>query len=136
MGKYKKTARKALAVFSAAALLLSCGATGFVTGIADTSIKAEAASPSTVATQLKVFDENGNDLGDNPIIYIDNSEAAGKDSVYHNVSRSFRIVASNDNGVAVEDDTLAVAQVLFAHCDCIDTVLYISGRKGIVIRCC
>lgn len=103
MRKTNKSARKALAVFSAAALLMSCGATGFVTSYGNTGIEVNAVA-NTVATQLKILDENGNDLGDNPIIYLDNSEAAGKDSVYHNVKKTFRVVASNDNGVSVDDE--------------------------------
>ncbi len=103
MRKTNKSARKALAVFSAAALLMSCGATGFVKSYGNTGIEVNAVA-NTVATQLKILDENGNDLGDNPIIYLDNSEAAGKDSVYHNVKKTFRVVASNDNGVSVDDE--------------------------------
>ena len=98
MGNAKKTAKKFLAVFSSAALLLSCGATGFVQSFAQTGITANAAT-SAKATKLKVLDENGKDLGDNPILYMDNSAAAGG-----NVSRSISVVASNDSGTAVDDE--------------------------------
>lgn len=99
MGNAKHNARKALAVFSAAALLLSCGATGFVTNFADTSIKVSAAE--NVATQLKLLDENGNELGDDPIIYLDSSPAAGGIT-----SRTIQAVASNNSGVSVDDEIL------------------------------
>ena len=96
MGNAKQNARKALAVFSAAALLLSCGATGFVTSFADTSLKVSAAE--NVATQLKLLDEDGNELGDDPIIYLDNSPAAEGIT-----SRTITAVASNNSGISVDD---------------------------------
>ena len=97
MGNAKRTARKALAVFSAAALLLSCGATGYVTTIMPAGIEANAAS--NVATQLKILDENGKELGDNAILYVDNSDAAAGIT-----DRTIKVVASNDSGVAVNDE--------------------------------
>lgn len=103
MGNTKRIAKKVLAVASAAALMLTCGATGVVSSFTSTGITAYAASES-VATQLKIFDENGNEMGDNPIIYIDNSEAAGADNTYHNIKKSITVVASNDNGVSVDDE--------------------------------
>ena len=102
MGKTKQAIKKALSVISSAALLFTCGATGVVSGVIPIGITAQAAS--AVATQLKVLDSDGKDLGDNPIIYLDTSEAAGKDSVYHNVRKTIKVVASNDNGVAVNDE--------------------------------
>lgn len=99
----RRIAKKALAVVSAAALMMTCGATGVVSGFASTGITAYAASAS-VAIQLKIFDDKGNEMGDNPIIYLDNSEAAGADSEYHNITKSITVVASNDNGVTVDDE--------------------------------
>lgn len=101
MGKTKQMLKKALAVTSSAALLFTCGAVGTVSGIIPAGITAQAAT--AVATQLKVLDSDGKDLGDNPIIYLDTSEAAGADSKYHNVKKMIKIVASNDNGVAIND---------------------------------
>lgn len=98
MGNVKKTAGKALSVFTAAALLLSCGATGFVTSFVPTGIEVNAAS-SNAASQLKILDEHGKDLGDNPILYVDNSPASGGIT-----TRSFQVIASNDSGVAVDDE--------------------------------
>ncbi len=103
MRNAKHIAKKTLAVFSTAALLLSCGTTGVVTGFTSAGIVANAAS-TAVATQLRIYDANGNDISDNPIIYLDTSEAAGEDSVYHNVRKTIKVVASNDNGVAVKDE--------------------------------
>lgn len=97
MENARRTARKALAVFSAAALLLSCGATGYVTTIMPAGIEANAAS--NVATQLKILDEKGKELGDNAILYVDNSDAAAGIT-----DRTIKVVASNDSGVAVNDE--------------------------------
>lgn len=103
MGNTKQFAKKALAVFSTAALLMTCGATGVASNFVSTGIVANAATTS-VATQLKIYDADGNDLGDNPIIYLDTSEAAGADNVYHNVKKTITVVASNDSGTAVKDE--------------------------------
>ena len=102
MGRTKQALKKALSIVSTAALLLTCGAAGTVAGIVPAGITAQAAS--AVATQLKVLDSDGKDLGDNPIIYLDTSEAGGEDSVYHNVTKTIKVVASNDSGVAVNDE--------------------------------
>ena len=105
MGNAGKILKKALAVFSTAALLMTCGATGAVTAFTG-GITASAAS-ATTATQLRIYDENGNDLGDNPVIYLDTSEAAGVDDTLHNVSRVIKAVLSDQNGVAVDEEIKA-----------------------------
>ena len=108
MGKFssdaKLYAKKSLAVFSAAALLLSGGVTGAVATFTDSGIKVSAAETQT-ATQLKIYDENGNDLGDNPIIYIDNSQASGGIT-----SRNLKIVASDEKGENVNDEIRCFVQ--------------------------
>lgn len=99
MGNARKSAKKALAVFSAAALLLSGSATGAVTILSDAVITANAAdTASATVTQLKIYDENGNDISDNPIIYVDNSNAA-----LGITSRTIKVVATNENGDSVDD---------------------------------
>ena len=123
MGKTKQALKKALSVVSTAALLLTCGATGVVSGVLPMSITAQAAA--SVATQLKVLDSDGKDLGDNPIIYLDTSEAAGKDSVYHNVKKTIKVVASNDSGVAVDDEIR-----LFTDGDASDYVSILAPSSG------
>lgn len=109
MGKTKQFARKTLALLSTSALLLTCGATGIASNVFYSGITVNAAQ-GNFATQLKVLDENGNDLGDSPVIYLDTSEAGGEDAVYHNVSRTIRVVASNDNGIAVNDEVQFFAE--------------------------
>ena len=109
MGKARQIAKKALAVISAAALLATCGAAGSFAGFARTDLTVSAAS--AVATQLKVYDENNNDLGDNPIIYLDTSEAGGSNADYGNVTKSIKVVANNDNGVAVNDEIRFFSEV-------------------------
>ena len=94
----RSVARKTLAVVSSAALLMSCGITTTLTSIAPTGIVAQAAT--SIATKLKILDENGKDLGDNPVFYIDNSKVNGDNLV----STSFQVIASNDSGVAVDDE--------------------------------
>ena len=91
-------AKKTLAVVSSAALLMSCGVTTTLTSIAPTGIVAQAAT--NIATKLKILDENGKDLGDNPVFYVDNSKVNGDNLV----STGFQVIASNDSGVAVDDD--------------------------------
>lgn len=104
MGKFssnaKLYAKKSLAVFSAAALLLSCGVTGAVTTFADSGIKVAAAETVTeTATKLKIYDAEGNDISNNPIIYLDNNQASdGK------TEELITIVASDDNGNPVNDN--------------------------------
>lgn len=102
MKKASRVARKTLSVLSAAAMLLTCGAVGTATGFVPQGLTVYAANEN-VATQLRVLDENGQDLGDNPIIYLDTSEAAGTDNNYHNITKSITVVASNSAGVAVND---------------------------------
>lgn len=109
MNNAKQVAKKSLAILSTAAMLLTCGATGVVSTVFPAGITVSAAS-TNVATQLKVLDEEGNDLGDNPIIYLDTSEAAGENDVYHNVTKKIKVVASNDSGVAVNDTIHSFAE--------------------------
>ena len=100
----RRAFKKALAVLSAAAMLIPAGiGTAFV-GTEQTGIVAQAASD--VATKLKVLDENGKDLGDNAVFYVDNSNA-NHDNV---TSRKFKVVASNDNGAAVDDEIRIFAE--------------------------
>ncbi len=98
-GNVKTYARKALAVFSAAALLLTGSAVGTATLFSENGITANAASAS-VATQLKIYDENGKDISDDPIIYVDNSKAGGLDAI---TERTVKVVASDENGNPVND---------------------------------
>ena len=114
----REVGKKILSVVSAAALLMSCGFTGVLTGLDSVGIVAKAES-STNATQLKVYDEDGNDLGDNPVFYVDNSNVNGDNLL----SRRFTVVASNDNGTAVEDEIR-----LFAESNASD-YLAVNGDK-------
>ncbi len=93
----RRAALKVLAVLSAAAVLVPGAVAEMAVGTSQTGIVASAAS--AVATKLKVLDENGKDLGDNAVFYVDNNRA-NKDNI---TSRKFTVVASNDNGAAVED---------------------------------
>ncbi len=97
-----KTVRKILAVFSSAAMLLTCGATGTMPFL--TSGTAVQAAARTTATQLRILDESGNDMGDYPIIYVDNSEAGGAESEYHQLTKTIKVIASDNNGNPVEDE--------------------------------
>lgn len=99
----KLYAKKSLAVFSAAALFLSGGVTGAVSAFTDSGITASAAETGAATiTQLKLYDSNGNDITDNPIIYVDNNFASNG-SVYE----SIKVVAKDANGDPV-DDTITV----------------------------
>lgn len=91
-------AKKVLAVACAAAMLMSCAVTGTVSVSAATGTNASDSGTTNAATQMKIYDEKGNDISDNPIIYVDNSTASGGI-----ITRKLKAVISNDSGVAVDD---------------------------------
>ncbi len=107
MGKFSSNAKfyakKSLAVFSAATLLLFGGTTGAVSAFTDSGITASAAETGAATiTQLKLYDSNGNDITDNPIIYVDNNFASDG-----NVYESIKVVAKDANGNPVDDTIIA-----------------------------
>lgn len=91
---FKANAKKSLAVLSAVALLVSCGTTGlFTVSAAETDKKVSSATVSNPGTKMFIYDENGNDITDSPIIYLDNSSAAGQAT-----SAQITVKMSNDKG--------------------------------------
>ena len=77
----RRAALKVLAVLSAAAVLVPGAVAEMAVGTSQTGIVASAAS--AVATKLKVLDENGKDLGDNAVFYVDNNRANKDVSTKH-----------------------------------------------------
>jgi len=77
--KLKATAKKTLAVISTAALILSCSTTGlFTVSAAEIDGKTVSADSKNAATKMYIYDENGNDITNSPIVYLDNTSAAGQ----------------------------------------------------------
>ncbi len=69
-------AKKCLALATVFALIMSCG----LTGLFDVSVTASADGEDNTSGKLYVYDEYGNDITDNPIVYIENSSSAGQDT--------------------------------------------------------
>ncbi len=75
--KLKVTAKKSLAVLTTAALLLSCGMTGLFTANAVEVDETVASAAVGEPTEIRIFNAKGQDITDNPFVYLDNSNRAG-----------------------------------------------------------
>lgn len=98
-----KTAKKAAAFITSLMMITSCGAMEAFTVFAATT---SSSSSSAVATQMKIYDEDGNDITSNPIIYLDNSSIAGGKT-------SSLITVKTDNNTSNIDDPIAFATEAF-----------------------
>lgn len=96
----KIAAKKTLAVFSTVALLLSCGTTGLFTVNAAEIDGKNASFAADTATKMYIYDQNGNDITDSPIIYLDNSSAAGQ-------ATSTLITVKMSNNESIMNDSIA-----------------------------
>ena len=98
MGKIKKTGQKAVALVSSMAIIMSCATAGVLTAsAADATPYATAASTSSAATKMNIYDANGKDITSNSIVYIDNSDIAGGKT-----STKVTVKVTNDSGASTE----------------------------------
>lgn len=74
--KLKVTAKKSLAVLTTAALILSCGMTGLFTANAAEIDETVASAAVGEPTEIRIFNAKGQDITDNPFVYLDNSNRA------------------------------------------------------------
>lgn len=98
---FGKLVKKFFAVACAATMIMSCAVTTSAVSAGTPERKSVSAS-STDATQMRIYDENGNDISENPIIYVDNSYAA-----LGITSRKLKVQVSNESGYV--DDPISLA---------------------------
>ena len=110
---FKASAKKSLAVVSAIALLLSCGTIGmFTVNAAEADSTQSLAKNPKAATQMYIYDKNGNDITNSHLIYVDNSSAAGQPT-----SEQITVKIVNANGEL--DDEILVSEPMDSnqkHC--------------------